>query len=93
MSDTVANMFVGDVVEYYERYTMTPESIKMSNLILGAEMECNKRGHLMNWQRFNNYHAKATCRECDCWVNINIFSGPPMTQGSAVYTNCKGLEL
>ena len=71
---------------------MTPESIRMSNLILDAEMQCSKRGHSMGWRRYSNYNAGADCRYCNGWANINTsFMGSPFT-GTALTTNCTKKE-
>ena len=75
---------------------MTPESIKMSNLILDAEMQCNKRGHSMDWRRYSNYQADAMCRKCDRIVDINRtrvrFSLHNYMAGAALNINCTKKE-
>ena len=68
---------------------MTPESIKMSELIMDADRRCEDKGHSMDWRRYSHNIASATCRICDCHVWINVFANQTST-GSALTTKCKG---
>ena len=68
---------------------MTPESIRMSNLIMKAEGKCQSNGHDMDWLRYDNEIAWAKCRKCGSLADIDLFfPGDMITAGPALTTNC-----
>lgn len=78
---------------------MTPESIRMSDLIMEAEHKCRENGHDMDWRRYNNQLADSNCRKCNAYVYIKrgamcqlsfpIWQDVPVS-ASAIHTKCKG---
>ncbi len=69
---------------------MTPESIKMSDLILEAYQKCKDNGHRMDWRRYSNYLADAECIDCKAWVEIYMKLGHHKPYGQALNIKCKG---
>ena len=68
---------------------MTPESIRMSDLIMDAAGLCEQNGHSMDWQRYSNFVAESDCRNCKTWVMIRV-NAIYEVSGTALDTKCKG---
>lgn len=66
------------------------ESDRMSYLIIEAYAKCKKRGHRMDWRRYSNTRADATCLNCGskAFVWVSYFSNKDENAGSALVYNC-----
>ena len=70
---------------------MTPESERMTDLILAAYQKCKDNGHRMDWRRYSNYLADAECINCKREAKINIGGSGAYRKpisGTALTTNC-----